>query len=54
MKKLFKKYSSQVNKKIGLIGTFHHTTGEIVNNFEIKVLSEVLLDLEKLMNEEAN
>lgn len=54
MKEMFEKYSNQINQKRDLIGTFHHTTGEIVNNFEIKVLNEVLLDLEKLMDEEAN
>jgi hypothetical protein len=48
MEKVIKKYSAMLNKKTKLIGSFHHTTGEITNNFEIKLLKELLKDLNKV------
>ena len=51
MVKLIAKYEREIARKEKL--EFHHTTGELVNTFEIKALKGIVKDLNKLKNAKA-
>tara|TARA_R110000744_G_scaffold7342_3_gene25325 strand:+ start:11894 stop:12052 length:159 start_codon:yes stop_codon:yes gene_type:complete len=48
MEKLISKYEKEIVRKEKL--EFHHTTGELVNKFEIATLKKVIKDLNRLKN----